>query len=58
MLAHMGPPEFPVPIGVFRSVDEPSYETAVHDQITEITERKGVGDLHALLHSGDVWEVE
>ena len=58
MLAHMGPPEFPVPIGVIRSVDEPSFETAIKNQISEITDKKGAGDLHALLHSGDVWEVK
>jgi 2-oxoglutarate ferredoxin oxidoreductase subunit beta len=58
MLAHMGPPEFPVPIGVIRSVDEPSFETAVKNQIADVTAQRGAGDLHALLYSGDVWKVK
>ncbi len=57
MLAHMEPPEFPVPIGVIRRVEMPTFEQGVHDQIRAITAKKGPGDLEKLLHSGEIWEV-
>ena len=57
MLAHMEPPDFPVPIGILRRVDAPSFETALREQSRAITAKKGPGDLDKLLHSGDVWEV-
>ncbi len=57
MLAHMGPPEFPVPVGVFRRVEAPTLEAAVRDQIRSVTAKRGPGDLEALLRAGDLWEV-
>jgi 2-oxoglutarate ferredoxin oxidoreductase subunit beta len=50
-------PGFPTPIGVLRAVDAPRYELAMSQQIREITEKKGAGDLDKLLRAGDVWEV-
>ncbi len=58
MLARMEGPELPMPVGVFRSVDAPTLESAIHDQIRAVTERYGPGDLQSLLASGDVWEVK
>jgi 2-oxoglutarate ferredoxin oxidoreductase subunit beta len=57
MLAHMAPPEFPMPLGVIRRTEAPTLETAVHRQIGEITAQKGAGDLKRLIYSGDIWEV-
>jgi len=57
MLAHMEPPEFPMPIGILRRVESPCFETAVREQIRAVTAKKGPGDLDKLLFSGDVWEV-
>jgi hypothetical protein len=51
-------PEFPVPVGVFRAIEGPTFEDLVADQITEAQRRKGPGDLEALMHSGEVWTVE
>ena len=48
---------FPEPIGVFRSVDVPRYDDQVNEQIELATKEKGRGDLEALFHSGDTWEV-
>ena len=53
----MGPPNFPTPLGVFRSVDLPSFESGIIGQIERETERKGTGALDKLLHSGDIWTV-
>ena len=58
MLAQMEPPTFPMPIGVFRRVEAPTYEAGTHAQIRSVVEKKGPGDLQKLLYSGDVWEVK
>jgi 2-oxoglutarate ferredoxin oxidoreductase subunit beta len=50
-------PTAPTPIGVFRDVDRPTYESAVQHQLAEASERQGPGDLAALLSSGATWEV-
>jgi 2-oxoglutarate ferredoxin oxidoreductase subunit beta len=44
------------PIGVFRSIDRPSYDELMADQITT-ARSSGDGDLAALLAGNDTWEV-
>lgn len=51
------PPEFPTPIGVFRSVDVPRYDEQVIAQIEHEIDLKGAGKLEDLLYSGDMWTV-
>ncbi|MCH9647627.1 MAG: 2-oxoacid:ferredoxin oxidoreductase subunit beta [Deltaproteobacteria bacterium] len=51
------PPEMPTPIGVFRAVERPSYESAVVSQIDQAIEAKGVGKLEDLIYSRDTWTV-
>jgi len=58
MLAQMGEPDYPVPIGVFRAVERPTYDSLLHEQVKEARARPGAGDLQALLDAGDVWTVE
>jgi 2-oxoglutarate ferredoxin oxidoreductase subunit beta len=57
-LASLGRPAFPLPIGVFRAVEKPTYEALLQAQVDEAVRSRGAGDLHALLHSGDTWTVE
>ncbi|MGX2996678.1 2-oxoacid:ferredoxin oxidoreductase subunit beta [Streptomyces sp. JNUCC 64] len=45
------------PIGVFRSVDRPVYDTLMADQLDAAVERYGKGDLSSLLAGGDTWTV-
>ena len=45
------------PFGVFRSVERPVYDEAVADQIRVAKEQRGEGDLEALLHAGDTWQI-
>jgi 2-oxoglutarate ferredoxin oxidoreductase subunit beta len=45
------------PIGVFRSVDRPVYDTQMADQLDNAIEQYGKGDLSALLAGGDTWTV-
>jgi 2-oxoglutarate ferredoxin oxidoreductase subunit beta len=58
LLAEMAPPEFPMPLGVLRAVDEPTFETGVREQIARVTAEKGAGDLRRALHSGHTWRVD
>jgi len=57
-LASLTRPDFPVPIGVFRAVEKPTYETMLQHQVDEALANRGPGDLSALLRSGDTWKVE
>ncbi|OSP41074.1 2-oxoacid:ferredoxin oxidoreductase subunit beta, partial [Streptomyces sp. 13-12-16] len=45
------------PIGVFRSVDRPVYDTLMTDQLDTAVEQHGKGDLTALLAGTDTWTV-
>jgi 2-oxoglutarate ferredoxin oxidoreductase subunit beta len=56
-LTRIGPPEFPMPVGVFRAVDEPRMEELVQAQIEAATKR-GRGDLEKLLNGGETWMVD
>ena len=47
-----------VPLGVFRAVERPVYDEAVAAQIAEAKERRGEGDLAALLAGADTWEID
>jgi 2-oxoglutarate/2-oxoacid ferredoxin oxidoreductase subunit beta len=47
----------PTPFGVFRDVRRPEYAGAVADQVMAASERKGPGDLEALLRSNGTWTV-
>ena len=46
------------PIGVFRDVLRPSYEDQVERQIEQAEQRRGRGDLAALLAGRDTWTVD
>ncbi|MGW6530945.1 2-oxoacid:ferredoxin oxidoreductase subunit beta [Streptomyces venezuelae] len=45
------------PIGVFRNVERPVYDTLMADQLDTAIEQNGKGDLAALLAGGDTWTV-
>jgi 2-oxoglutarate ferredoxin oxidoreductase subunit beta len=48
----------PTPIGVFRAVERQEYSAALSDQVLAAAQKKGPGDLGALLRSGGTWTVE
>jgi 2-oxoglutarate ferredoxin oxidoreductase subunit beta len=58
ILAQMEHPEFPVPLGVLRAVERPTYETLMERQIEEAIARQGQGDLATLFAEGDTWTVD
>ncbi|MFD3698964.1 2-oxoacid:ferredoxin oxidoreductase subunit beta [Streptomyces sp. NPDC058646] len=45
------------PIGVFRDVERPVYDTLMADQLDTAIDRNGKGDLTTLLHGNDTWTV-
>ena len=57
MLTRMEQPEFPVPIGVFRSVERPTYTDLIIEQVETVRARKGKGDLMKLITGTETWEV-
>jgi len=50
-------PDLPEPIGVIYSVDKPTYNQDMVDQINLARDKKGVGKVQDLLNAGDTWEV-
>jgi 2-oxoglutarate ferredoxin oxidoreductase subunit beta len=58
MLATMGLPDFPTPIGVIRQIQRPTYESLIHDQIEAAKAKKGTGTWEELLNGGSTWTVE
>ena len=57
MAAQMDSPRFPVPIGVLRKVDLPTFESGMSAQIQRETEKRGAGSLDKLLVVGETWTV-
>ena len=51
-------PSMPRPFGIFRQVQAPTLDELVHEQITEVTDKRGVGNLKDLIYTPDSWEVE
>jgi 2-oxoglutarate/2-oxoacid ferredoxin oxidoreductase subunit beta len=58
MLANMKYPEYPVALGVIRSVDWPAYDESVEDQINKVKKSAKIKCMDDLLMSGSVWKVE
>ena len=47
----------PTPFGVFRDIQRQEYSGAVADQVLEASDRRGPGDLEALLRTNGTWTV-
>ena len=58
MLARMEQPEFPQPVGIFRTIERATYEEMMVDQIDAAIAKTGPGNLEKLINSGDTWIVE
>jgi 2-oxoglutarate/2-oxoacid ferredoxin oxidoreductase subunit beta len=58
MLANMSYPEYPVALGVIRSVKGPTYDISLQEQISEIQKKAPIKCMDDLLMSGSTWEVE
>ncbi len=58
LLSRMTYPEYPAPLGVFRSVRKPTYEEGMFSQIEAARAQQGEGDLRKLYHSVETWVVD
>ncbi len=47
----------PTPFGIFRSIERPDYGSSVGAQLAEASQKKGPGDLNAMLRSNGTWMV-
>lgn len=57
MLARMTLPDYPVAMGVIRSVKNPVYETMLYDQLEERQKTSPIKNMDQLLNSGNVFEI-
>ncbi|MDH4022079.1 MAG: 2-oxoacid:ferredoxin oxidoreductase subunit beta [Gammaproteobacteria bacterium] len=57
MLSQLDEQDFPVPMGVFRCVEKELYGEALDDQVERAVSRRGKGDYHQHIRSGETWEV-
>ena len=48
-------PDFPVPMGIIRQVESPTYGEKIEEQIKSQIEKKGVGNLEKLLRGNHAW---
>ncbi|MGA7160581.1 MAG: 2-oxoacid:ferredoxin oxidoreductase subunit beta [Bacteroidota bacterium] len=48
----------PRPVGIFLSIDRPTYESQMTLQIKSAVDKKGKGDLEKLLGMGDTWTIQ
>ena len=58
MLSRMEYPAMPLPFGVLRAVERPSYTDMLFDQVEAAIDAKGAGDLNSLFNTGDTWVVD
>jgi 2-oxoglutarate ferredoxin oxidoreductase subunit beta len=58
LLAALGEPDFPVPLGVYRAVEKPVYDSLLDEQIKAAVQKMGKGNLKNLLMAGDTWVVD
>lgn len=57
LLATMGLPEFPTPIGVIRQIQRPTYDDLIHRQVQDAKAKRGTGSWQELLHGPSTWTV-
>lgn len=51
-------PDFPVPIGIFRSISRPVYEDEIDKMIGNVKNKHQDASLESLLHSGKTWTID
>ncbi len=51
-------PDLPNAIGIFRQVEQPTYDGLITEQIDQVTSKKGKGTLKSLIYTPDAWTVD
>jgi 2-oxoglutarate ferredoxin oxidoreductase subunit beta len=57
MLTQMEYPHLPVPFGVFRAIEKPTYDEMLEHQVESARQAKGSGDLKDLIYGAETWNV-
>ncbi|MCB9799998.1 MAG: 2-oxoacid:ferredoxin oxidoreductase subunit beta [Candidatus Omnitrophica bacterium] len=58
LLTQMTYPEMPVPFGIFRAIQRPTYDEMLNDQVVKSKAAKGEGDLKKLIYGTSTWTVK
>jgi 2-oxoglutarate ferredoxin oxidoreductase subunit beta len=58
LLSRMEWPEYPVPVGVLRAVEKPTYDDLMRMQIEQAQADEGAPNIKDLFLEGDTWTVE
>jgi len=58
LLTQLGPPDYPMPFGVFRAVEKPTYDEQLNGQVEDARRKMGSGDLKALIQGSETWTVK
>jgi 2-oxoglutarate ferredoxin oxidoreductase subunit beta len=58
MLATLGLPDTPTPIGVIRQIERPTYDSLIQKQMDDAKAKRGAGSWKELLHGSSTWTVE
>lgn len=57
LLATMGLPDFPTPMGVIRQIQRPTYDELIEQQVGHAKAKRGSGTWKELLHGNATWTV-
>lgn len=57
MLSRFQLPELPIPMGVFRAIEKPTYEQMLEEQVQQGRKTMGRGELKELLNAGETWTI-
>ena len=58
LLTQMRYPEMPVPFGVFRAIEKPTYDEMMENQIRDAVKKRGKGTLKDLIYGAETWTVK
>jgi 2-oxoglutarate ferredoxin oxidoreductase subunit beta len=58
LLTQMDFPQMPVPFGVLRAIERPTFDEMMESQIQEVVKTKGKGNLKDLIYGRDTWTVQ
>ncbi len=58
LLTQMAYPEMPVPFGVFRAIEKPTYDQMMDEQIQAAVKKRGPGTVKDLLYAAETWTVK
>jgi len=58
LLTQMHYPNQPVPFGVFRCIEKPTYDQMMDDQVKDAIDKQGSGSLKDLIYGTETWTVK